>query len=210
MDKFKNVVIGALVVALLLSGFLYLKATDRLGGITYSKEDFPQGLFAGRGRQFEVSNVGVLTSSGAMTQSGAFTATGESRINRVRNTGSVLTIATTSVGTLTGDQFCDNGLVIFPDWAGVASSTAILNLPSFANAITSCLSTDGDEFTFWIYNEASAAASTTLIVAGASTTLTGLDSNADVLNGGNKLLVTVSRASSTQMTVDLVEKTDAD
>ena len=63
----------------------------------------------------------------------------------------------------------------------------------------------------WIYNEASAAASTTLIVIGsASTTLIGVDGNADVLNGGNKLLVTVSRASSTAMIVDLVEKADAD
>lgn len=173
--------------------------------------------------RFVVSGSGVITLSGAATLSGvntfsgastfssSLTATGESRVNRVRDTGSVLSPATSSVVTLTAAQFCDSSLVRLGDWAPAASSTAVLNLPVAEGVFSDCLTTDGDSFSFVISNLASASGSSTLITAGsASTTLFGFDTAEDVLLGGSRALIKVWRASSTAMHVSIDNFVEAD
>ena len=158
-----------------------------------------------------VTGSGVITLSGASTFSSSLTATGESRINRVRDTGSVLSPATSSVVTLTVAQFCDSSLVRLGDWAPAASGTAVLNLPVAEGVFSDCLTTDGDSFSFVISNLASASGSSTLITVGsASTTLFGFDTAEDVLLGGSRALIKVWRASSTAMHVSIDNFVEAD
>lgn len=126
----------------------------------------------------------------------------ETRINRPRETGTVLTLATSSPITLTAAQLCDSAKIIGQDWAGRASSTDTLTLPVAENVFADCLTTNGTSFSLIIYNDASAAASTTQVIAGsASTTFFGFDTGEDLIGGGAQVLIEVSRKSATEMEV---------
>ena len=134
----------------------------------------------------------------------------ETRINMPRQTGSVLNMASSAVATLTAAQVCDNSVVQKGDWAGIASSTAIVNLTTAASLFADCLTTNGDRFSILFRNTNATAGSSTLIVAGASTTLVGVDSNADVINGVNEAVINFIRYSATELVADIREITAAD
>ena len=231
MNNIQKGLLG-LALGLALIG-IYLPLAPALGGVSNFDSLQLQSAVSGDNAldvrntsgtsRFVVSGSGVITISGDATLSGvnafsgastfssSLTATGESRINRVRDTGSVLSPAPSSVVTLTVAQFGDSSLVRLGDWAPAASGTAVLNLPVAEGVFSDCLTTDGDSFSFVISNLASASGSSTLITVGsASTTLFGFDTAEDVLLGGSRALIKVWRASSTAMHVSIDNFVEAD
>mgnify|MGYP001619548180 FL=1 len=135
---------------------------------------------------------------------------GETRINMPRQTGTILTIASSSVNTLTAAQVCDNSVIAKNSWDGIASSTAITNLPTAAALFADCLPTNGDTFSIIFRNLHTVAGSSTAITAGASTTLVGVDANSDIINGANEALLEFVRYSATELIVIIREYTAAD
>jgi len=207
MDKLKFLVTGAFVgAAILVVGFFFgqnLNSVPRAGGVVIHNvsESFDAGL--------EVNGTTAIDSS----RGGSFvtmTATGETRLFAPRHTGSVLNVASSSVTTLTAAQVCDNAVITQPDWTGIASGTAIMNLPSAATLYSDCLTTNGDSFQFLFRNLHATAGSSTAVVAGASTTLVGVDSNADIINGANEAWVRLIRYSATELVGIITEVTAAD
>ena len=176
----KNIIIGVLVLVSFIFGGLYLLQPSLFGGASGQDHYNDETFYS------------------------------ETRINMPRQTGTILTIASSSVDTLTAAQVCDNSVVAKASWDGIASSTAITNLPSAANVYARCLTTNGDRFSILFRNLHTTAGSSTAIVAGASTTLVGVDGNADVINGVNEAVLNFIRYSATEMIVDIREVTAAD
>ena len=192
------VVVGLLVLVLGLGGFLLVRPVIQVERVV------EVGVAAGPTVYFPTEYLDALTALAA------FTATGESRISHLRETGTVLTPATSSVITLTAAQLCDNPIVVLGDWTPAASGTAVLNLPTAGTIFSDCLTTNGDSFELLIYNDASASASSTLITAAASTTLYGFDTAEDIILGGSVALLKVWRKSATEMEVGIHNFVEAD
>ena len=72
-----------------------------------------------------------------------------------------------------------------------------------------CLTTNGDRISI-SFRGLGEAASTTYIVAGASTTLVGDTANDDIIDGGGEALLTFVRASASEMLVIIQEFVAAD
>ena len=180
MKDTKNIIIGVLVIAVFVLSGFYLAKPVSFGGAS--------GTLHTNDEQFLA----------------------ETRINMPRQTGTILTIASSSVDTLTAAQVCDNSVIAKNSWDGIASSTAITTLPTAATLIADCLTTNGDSFKFIFRNLHTTAGSSTLIVAGTNTTLVGVDSNADVINGANEAVITLTRYSATEVIADIRELTAAD
>lgn len=183
MKDIKNIIIGALVALLILVSWAYLTRP-----VQYIS-------FGGAAGQTHTNNEEFLA---------------ETRINMPRQTGSVLTIASSSVDTLTAAQVCDSSVIAKNSWDGIASSTAITNLPTAASLFADCLTTNGDTYSVIFRNLHTTAGSSTLVVAGASTTLVGVDSSADIINGANEARIIFTRYSATELIADIRELTAAD
>lgn len=183
-----GVLVGAIIVYFVAPSLL----TDNLGAVSGPNQYWP------------------WTFNDTVTFSSSVTSSGEARIAQLRRTGAVNTYATTTPIVATAAEICDKGMLIAQDWSGRASSTDTFTLPSAGNMFADCLTTNGDSFGPVLLYNAAAAASTTTITAGASTTLVGVDSNADVINGLNWAQMFFHRRSATEMVVDVREITDAD
>ncbi len=194
------------ILTLILVVFMLFNGnSNSLGGTTnYDALDTTDG--------YSVDGTAIVDSSGNLTITGTRTASvaGDVRLKVPVQTGTVTTIASSSVDTLTAAQVCDSSVIAKNSWNGIASSTAITNLPSAASVYADCLTTNGDRFSILFRNLHTTAASSTAIVAGASTTLVGVDANADIINGVNEAVLNFSRYSDTEMIVDIREITAAD
>lgn len=155
-------------------------------------------------------NITATAGTATAGTDGSFIASGENRLNTPRNTGGVTVLASSSVRTLTAAEVCDSAVIVRGDWAGIASSTAEVVLPSAGTLFADCLTANGDSFTFLFRNTNATSASTTAVIAGASTTLVGLDSNADIINGANEAFIRLVRYSATELVAHIVEATAAD
>jgi len=122
--------------------------------------------------------------------------------------GGVKTTLSTASGattTLTAAQICDSALV---EWTpSIANSST--TFPTSATVVSQCLAKDGDTKTFLLRNIGSAA-STTVVAAGTGMILLEPDGQNVVIAGGNVALVTMVRASSTAVIVNIDELIDAD
>ncbi len=222
MKKLESYSIGIQVLVLILIGYMaFSNSSVSLGGVSNFDSLHLKPAVAGDNAlevennsgtdQLVVHGAGGVTISGTSTISGASTISGEARIAGLRRTGSVATLSTSTPPVVTAAQVCGNPIWNQPDWTGRASSTDTVTLPSAGDVFSDCLTTNGDSFGPILFvNSASAAASTTLITAGASSTLIGVDGNADVINGGNKAYLNFHRYSATEMVVEVREATDAD
>ena len=180
------------------------------GGVVSEIDFFRAGFKAGTGNQLVVDKNGNLTESATSIFSGNFIASSDVRLKVPVQTGTVTTIASSSVDTLTAAQVCDSSVIAKNSWNGIASSTAITNLPSAANIYSDCLTTDGDTLQIVFRNLHTTAGSSTAITAGASTTLVGVDANSDIINGTNEALLEFVRYSATEMIVIIREFTASD
>jgi len=172
-----------------------------LGGVTFDKELFRQGITIGDQNQLTIDKSGNATSSGTMT------ITGDIRLKSPILTGASSTLTAAATTTITAAQACDNGIVNFNPQALTVGSTT---LPSAATVYADCLTTTGDEVTFLFRNLSSAT--TTQFVAGASTTMvyleaTGIDST---VNTSGWAWVRLMRMSNTEMYASIEEMVDAD
>lgn len=198
--------IAAIVVLVIAAAGIYMASgAPSLGNVAYEIQDFREGIRAGVARQFTVSRLGAVVTSGTLTAT-----TSDVRVKNPVQTGAVTNLASSSVATLTAAQVCDSSVIQKGDWTGNASSTAILNLPTAANLYADCLTTNGDTYTFTFRNTAVAAASTTAIIANTSTTLVGIDANADVIAGANEAVIRLVRYSATELLAFIDEFTAAD
>lgn len=179
--------------------------TMNLGGTTnYDALDVTDGI--------SVDSTNVFDGSGNLTLTGSRTASvaGDVRLKVPVQIGTITTIASSSVDTLTAAQVCDSSVIAKNSWEGIASSTAITNLPSAASLYADCLTTNGDTIKLVFRNLHTTAASTTAITAGASTTLVGVDANSDIINGANEAMLEFVRHSATELIVIIREFTAAD
>lgn len=105
--------------------------------------------------------------TGGITVSGTSTFTGDTRVASLVNTGASTTIstATGAATVLTAAYACDAGFV---NTNASTTSASTLTLPSATTMFADCLTTNGDDTTVSIKN---LSASSTVITAGASTTI---------------------------------------
>mgnify|MGYP001559581442 FL=1 len=192
-------VLTLILVIALLSG------NSNLGGTTnYDALDVTDGI--------SVDSTNVFDGSGNLSLTGSRTASvaGDVRLKVPVQTGTVTTIASSSVDTLTAAQVCDSSVIAKNSWDGVASSTAITNLPSAANMYADCLTTNGDSIQITFRNLHTTAGSSTAITAGVSSTLVGVDANSDIINGANEAMLEFIRYSATELIVVIREFTASD
>lgn len=194
-----QVIILVLVLVIAFGG-----SSKSLGGTTnYDAIDVSDG--------YSVDGTSIIDGSGNFSIAGTLTASaGDVRLINPVRTGSVYNMASSSVATLTAAQVCDNSLITHGDWAGIASSTAQINLPTAANMYADCLTTNGDELKLYYSNTNLTAGSLTAILANTSTTLVGIDANADTIAGSNEAVLRFVRASNAEMKVFIDEYTGAD
>jgi len=216
---FKFITVVAFVVAVL--ALILAVSTPKLGGTTnYDALDVTDGysvdgttVIDGSGNVDATitSDTGTFSSTlgvtGALTgTSASFSTTlgvvGETQLSTLIQGGSVLSLATSTAGarTLTAAEVCNNSVIRQQDWAGTASGTVTLTLPTATLLYADCLNTQGDSKQILFTNAASAAASTTQIVAGTNIVLTESDNgaDADVLIGGTGgALITITRVGAT-------------
>ena len=194
-----------LVIALIGSG------SKSLGGTTnYDALDVTDGISVDSTNVFDGSGNLSLTGSRTATIAGILTGTGDVRLKVPVQSGTVTTIASSSVDTLTAAQVCDSPVIAKASWDGIASSTAITTLPSAATMFADCLTTNGDSIQITFRNLHTTAGSSTAITAGASSTLVGVDANSDIINGANEALLEFIRYSATELIVVIREFTAAD
>ncbi|MCH7552315.1 hypothetical protein IIB49_02915, partial [Patescibacteria group bacterium] len=98
------VVVGLLVLVLGLGGFLIARPVIVNEKVT--EKAVSLGVAAGPTVYFPTEYLDTLTALAA------FTATGESRISHLRETGTIVTLATTTPNTLTAPQLCDSAAII--------------------------------------------------------------------------------------------------
>lgn len=192
-------VLTLILVIALLSG------NSNLGGTTnYDALDVTDGI--------SVDSTNVFDGSGNLSLTGSRTASvaGDVRLKVPVQTGTVTTIASSSVDTLTAAQVCDSSVIAKNSWNGVASSTAITNLPSAADMFADCLTTNGDSIQITFRNLHTTAGSSTAITAGVSSTLVGVDANSDIINGANEAMLEFIRYSATELIVVIREFTASD
>ena len=198
-------IIQVLTLILIIAIFFGGNSSNNLRGTTnYDALDVTDGI--------SVDSTNVFDGSGNLSLTGSRTATvaGDVRLKVPVQTGTITTIASSSVDTLTAAQVCDSSVIAKNSWDGVASSTAITNLPSAANMYADCLTTNGDSIQIAFRNLHTTAGSSTAITAGASTTLVGVDANSDIINGANEAILEFIRYSATELIVVIREFTAAD
>lgn len=148
---------------------------------------------------------GGFTASGGLTATGALTGSGDVRLKVPVQTGTVTAVNNTSTLTLTAAQICDSS-VIAATSSAVATTTT---LPTANTMFGDCLTTNGDTISI-LFRGLGGAASTTYVVAGASTTLVGDTSGDDIIDGGNEAFITFIRASASEMVAIIQEFVAAD
>lgn len=123
--------------------------------------------------------------------------------------GASLEVATAATTSLSAANVCDSSVV---RWTASAAAGAI-TLPSRAAMYADCLTTVGNTKSIVYYNPNATAASTTVITAGASTTLQGYfaaSSTQDVIYGGSFALLQFVYYTSTDMLVTIYQMGNAD
>ena len=204
-NKLLSYIMPVIQVLTLILVIALLSGNSNLGGTTnYDALDVTDGI--------SVDSTNVFDGSGNLSLTGSRTATvaGDVRLKVPVQTGTVTTIASSSVDTLTAAQVCDSSVIAKNSWDGIASTTAITNLPSAANMYADCLTTNGDTIKVVFRNLHTTAGSSTAITAGASTTLVGVDANSDIINGANEAMLEFVRYSATELIVVIREFTASD
>ena len=191
--------------------------------------------------KFIIDGSGAVIATGTMRISGAFTlgstlgvagagtfsdtldVIGETQLANVTAAGGELSMATsstrfsTSTGTytLTAADLCNSSIISVEDWDGSASSTVTLQLPTVTTLFADCLESLGKHrWSILVRNEASAAASTTLVVAGTNIVLTSSTNSGVTIAGGQSAELTMWRlnatATSSGVQVNVMYQSDAD
>jgi len=209
MNKKLLYVLGG--AAVLVIGIIVLGASPsgKLGGglVNNINPIFTEGLRASLDATQVINSSAQLVSqiNTALTSvfSGSFTATGENRITNPKRTGPVTALTGNATSVVTAANVCDSSILTKTNSAASASTT----FPTAAAMFADCLTTNGDEVNLTFRNLGVNAASTTILVAAASTTMIGETSTID---GGDEALLKFVRYSDTEMLIFVDEYSAAD
>lgn len=118
-----------------------------------------------------------------------------------------LAAAATDTATLTANDVCNSAVI---SWGhNQTAVNATMTLPTSVAVTSLCLPRDGMQKSFLFVN-ATASTATTTPVAGTLMILVEPEGQDIAINGGNKALFTMTRASSTEVVVNITEFIDAD
>ena len=157
--------------------------------------------------QLTVSGSGGVTFASGTILSSTLDVTGETHLQRLIQGGTVATF-TSSATVVTAAEVCASS--VFSYSIAPTGAAGTLTLPTKATLDSDCLSTNGDMMDLIIINTNANSASTVTVTAGTSTTLVGIDGNADVISGGDSALLKFVPLSSTELWVYIADLADAD
>lgn len=159
---------------------------DEFGGLVHHiQESFDSGI--------AVNSVEVLNSNGMY-------------VGALGGTKTTLTGATST--TITAAALCAGGLIEYAPTSASASTT----FDTAANMIakSGCLSRDGATRIVMLRNTGATATTTSFLIAGTGIIMTEPDGQNVLIEGGNEALITIVRASSTAVIINVDELIDAD
>lgn len=143
--------------------------------------------------------------AGAVSIAGLFSITGDTHTGSLVQGGSIATLTGTSTQSVSAANVCDNSVV---QWAPTVTE-ATATLPTAIALAADCMTSNGD-FKDILFLNTSSTATTTVVVANASTTLLGPSTGDDILVAGADAIVRFVRTSATTMTVNIQKIVDAD
>jgi len=182
----KNIIIAVLAVAVIILGFLYIGKSANLGGFT---DEYNAKVF-----------------KNTVSIEGTFGATSDVRVKKPVTTGASTTLTSGATVSITAAQVCDNSLINFnPATPAVGTTT----LPTGITLAADCLTTNGDSVEV-LFRNLSAATTTQLKAADASTTLIGEAATDDVVAAAGWELLKFVRLTATTMAVYITTFVDAD
>lgn len=161
MNKTTTIVTILALVVGLVAGYAIAGITGQgVGGpTTYSRTNLVGDLHSGMQGVRMISD-GELV--GPINTSEEVTLSGDVRTTNLTRTGQISVSTST---TLTASEVCNNSTIV----SNVIASKTV-TLPTATNLFADCLTSNGDRLDLMLYN-VSSAASTTVIAAGASSTL---------------------------------------
>lgn len=187
-----------LVVVLILQIVQFGGESATLGGTTnYDQLDTTDGYSVDSTSIIDASGLFTGTFIGTASSSIPVTLSGTSTIGAITTSGSS-SLSGTSTVTLTATQICQSSVLLYEPEDAAASAT----MPSANTLFTDCLSDDGTSKQVLLLNTAEIASST-FVIAGASTTLVNATSTAErnKVPGFTGAILTFIRENSTSGTL---------
>src|SRR3990167_4691262 len=191
MENIKNVIITALISALISS--LVFVGFSLVGNQSAESQDILGALGITRFPNSGIATRYLNLSSGVATSSpqgdGTLTVSSRTQLDRVAFGGTSATvIASAATVTVTAAQVCDSSIIEWPAGQANASST----FPAAADLIANCLPSQGEYKDLLWRNTGAMAVSSTIFVAGASTSIqyaTSVAPLAPSIAGGDSALI---------------------